>query len=52
MATLVRGRLSLHRGQPLVADRAPALPVVGVVQVILVVVLLLFATAMARGYGS
>jgi putative membrane protein len=51
MLTLIRWRIQRRRGQQPDAGMAPRLAAISVVQAVLVFLMVLAATAMARGYG-
>jgi putative membrane protein len=51
MLTLIRWRVQRRRGQQPDTGPAPRLAAISVVQAVLVVLMVLAATAMARGYG-
>jgi putative membrane protein len=52
MVTLIRWRIQIERGQRPDMSRAPAIARISVVQTVLVVLMVLAATAMARGVGG
>lgn len=52
MVTLIRWRAQLGRGETVPTDSTPALARISVVQAVLVVAMVLAATAMARGMGA
>jgi putative membrane protein len=52
MVTLVRWRIGARRGAPIDVRRATLLSRISMVQAILVVLMVLAATAMARGFGA
>jgi putative membrane protein len=51
MITLIRWRVQVGRGQPPDTHTAARLSRISVLQAVLVVLMVLAATAMARGYG-
>jgi putative membrane protein len=52
MVTLIRWRIQIAHGQRPDTSAAPAIARISVVQAVLVVLLVLAATAMARGIGG
>lgn len=52
MATLIRWRIASGRGVPVATERAGAFATISTVQLLLVIGMVLAATAMARGLGA
>jgi putative membrane protein len=52
MGTLIRWRIAARSGKPIDTRHAPAFARISAAQAVLVVIMVLAATALARGYGT